>query len=91
VDMGKIIGMVIATQKDPALVGMRLLVVQPITETGQETGTAQIAVDTEGLAGIGDLVYTVAGGDARFCHSEREMPTDVAIVGLIDNVSLLDQ
>ena len=90
-DLGKIIGTIVATQKDPSLVGMRLLAVQPISEKGVEIGSAHVAVDTEGLAGIGDLVYTVNGGDASFTHSDREMPTDVAIVGLVDTVSLIDE
>ncbi len=89
-DMGKVIGTVVATQKDPTLVGMRLLVVQPITATGEATGTAQVAVDTEGLAGVGDLVYTVTGGDASFSHPEREMPTDAAIVGLVNTICVTD-
>ena len=90
-DLGKIIGTVVATQKDPSLVGMRLLAVQPISEKGIEIGSAHVAVDTEGLAGIGDLVYTGSGGDASFTHPDREMPTDVAIVGLVDTVSLIDE
>ena len=88
-DLGKIIGTIVATQKDPSLVGMRLLAVQPISEKGVEIGSAHVAVDTEGLAGIGDLVYTVNGGDASFTHPDREMPRSSTFESIRERVAFI--
>ena len=56
-DIGKIIGKVVATVKDPSLVGLRLFVVQRISQNHEPVGSAIVAVDVDGIAGIGDIVY----------------------------------
>ena len=86
-DIGKIIGTVVATQKDPSLVGTRLLVVQPLDGKGGLVDAPLIAVDTQGVAGYGDLIYMVTGGDAVGVWADRKMPVDVAIVGLVDSIT----
>ena len=86
-DIGKIIGKVVATLKDPSLVGLRLFVVQRISQNHEPVGSPIVAVDIEGIAGIGDMVYVVSGGDAAFAHADREIPTDITIVGLVDSIT----
>jgi len=88
-DIGKIIGTVVATQKDHSLKGTRLLVVQPVDGNGVSTGTPLIAMDTQGAAGCGDTVYMVTGGDAVGVLPGRQIPADVAIVGIVDSISHL--
>ena len=86
-DIGKIIGTVVATRKDPSLKGTRLLVVQPLDADGESTGAPLIAVDTQGAAGYGDVIYMVAGGDAVGVLPGRQMPVDVAVVGIVDSIT----
>jgi ethanolamine utilization protein EutN len=86
-DIGKIIGTVVATQKDSSLIGTRLLVVQPLDGSGESVGTPLVAVDTQGAAGYGELVYMVTGGDAVGVLPGRQMPVDVAIVGIVDSIT----
>jgi ethanolamine utilization protein EutN len=86
-DIGKIIGTVVATQKDSSLIGTRLLVVQPLDGRGVSVGTPLVAVDTQGAAGYGELVYMVTGGDAVGVLPGRQMPVDVAIVGIVDSIT----
>lgn len=87
-DIGKIIGTVVATQKDPSLTGTRLLVVQPLNANGESVASPLIAVDPHGGAGYSDTIYMVTGGDAIGVISEREMPVDVAVVGIVDSMTL---
>ena len=87
-DIGKIIGTVVATRKDPSLTGTRLLVVQPLNANGESAAPPLIAVDPRGDAGYGDTIYMVTGGDAIGVTSGREMPVDVAIVGIVDSMTV---
>ena len=87
-DIGKIIGTVVTTVKDPNLVGLRLFVVQRILQNHEPVGSPIVAVDIGGIAGIDDIVYVVSGGDAAFAHADREIPTDIAIVGLVDSITM---
>ena len=87
-DIAKVIGTIVATRKDPSLVGYRLLVVQPLDAAGESVGGPVTAVDTQGAAGYGELVYIVTGGDAAFVSAERAMPVDVAVVGIVDSITI---
>lgn len=90
-DIGIIIGTVVATRKDPSLQGTRLLVVQPLDEKRNPISTPLVAVDTLQDAGEGEIVYYVTGGDAVGVLPEKRMPVDVAIVGIVDSVTLLEE
>ena len=89
-DLGKVIGTVVATRKDPSLEGTRLLVVQPLDEKRNPISEPLVAVDTLHDAGEGDTVYFVTGGDAVSVIPGKRIPVDVAIVGIVDSISLLE-
>ena len=89
-DLGKVIGTVVATRKDPTLEGTRLLIVQPLDEKRNPISEPLVAVDTLHDAGVGETVYFVTGGDAVSVIPGKRMPVDVAIVGIVDSISLID-
>lgn len=89
-DLAKVIGTVVATRKDPSLEGTRLLVVQTLDEKQTPVDEPLVAVDTLNDAGIGEIVYIVTGGDAVSVIPGKRMPVDVAIVGIVDSLSLID-
>ncbi len=89
-DIGKVIGTVVATRKDDSLTGTRLLVVQPLDDEGESTGKPLVATDTDCQAGRGDTIYMVTGGDAVGVLTGRKMPVDAAIVGIVDSVSRVE-
>ena len=89
-DLGKVIGTVVATRKDPSLEGTRLLVVQPLDEKYEPIADPLVAVDTLHDAGVDEIVYIVTGGDAVSVIPGKRMPVDVAIVGIVDSLSLLE-
>ena len=90
-DIGKVIGTVVATRKDPSLEGTRLLVVQPMDEKHAPISEPLVAVDTLQDAGVGELVYMVTGGDAVGVLPGKRMPVDVAIVGIVHSMSLTEE
>ena len=89
-DLAKVIGTVVATRKYPSLGGTRLLIVQPLDEKQNPISEPTVAVDTLHDAGVGEIVYIVTGGDAVSVIPGKRMPVDVAIVGLVDSISLTD-
>ncbi len=89
-DLAKVIGTVVATRKDASLEGTRLLLIQPLDEKRNPISEPTVAVDTLHDAGIGEIVYIVTGGDAVSVIPGKRMPVDVAIVGLVDSISLID-
>jgi microcompartment protein CcmK/EutM len=84
--IARVIGTVVATQKDPKLIGSKLLIVQEL-DLDKETliGSPVVAIDAVG-AGIGEKVLVVSGSSARLTETTRNAPVDAAIVGIVDSV-----
>jgi len=84
--LGRVIGNVVATVKDPNLHGMKLLVVQKLNERLDPLGKPLVAVDAEIGAGPGDVVYLVLKRDAAIALGDKP-PVDATIVGYVDEIS----
>ncbi len=88
--IGRVIGTVVATQKNRKLEGAKLLLVQPLTPEGDARGVALLAIDAVG-AGVGERVLVViegkAAGDAL---GRKAAAVDAAIIGIIDRVDLAE-
>ena len=82
--IGRIIGNVVATRKDPRLEGVKLLLVRPLTLTGEDENNYLVAIDTVG-AGFHEKVLVVAGSSARLAEGNKDCPVDSAIIGVIDS------
>ena len=84
----RVIGTVVSTQKNPKLVGAKLMLVQPLTLDEQPKGPALLAIDSVG-AGIGEKVLIViegkAAGDAL---GKKAAAVDAAIIGIVDAVDI---
>ena len=81
--LARVIGDVVSTRKDENLVGLKLLVVQPLTPEHQPVGRPLVAVDAVG-AGVGEEVFFVRGKEASFPFFPVEAPVDASIVGIVD-------
>ena len=82
--LARVIGDVVATVKDANLTGIKLLVLQPISATGEAVGRTLVACDSVG-AGVGEDVFFVRGREASFPFYPGEPPADAAIVGIVDH------
>ncbi len=86
--LGRVMGTVVASEKVVGLEGVRFLVVQPLDKQQVPTGRPVIAADAVNMAGPGELVYFVASREAAEALDERFVPVDHAIVGIVDDVHL---
>ena len=84
--LAKVIGNVVATQKDEKLNGHKLLLVSFYDPRKDTLGETAISVDTVG-AGNGETVITVSGSSARHLISE-DSPIDLVIVGIVDEIEV---
>lgn len=86
--IARVVGTVVATQKNRKLAGAKLLLVQPLTLEGEAKGVALIAIDAVG-AGVGERVLVViegkAAGDAL---GRKAAAVDAAIIGIVDTVDV---
>ena len=85
--LGRVVGCVWATVKNPSLEGHRLLIVQPLTPELKPTGKRIVCADTTG-AGAGELIYWCRGRESSFPFLPAEVPTDNTIVGIIDRIEV---
>jgi len=81
--IARVIGDVVTTIKDENLIGIKLLVLQPLDPDGNASGRTLVAVDAVG-AGVGETVFFVRGKEASFPFHPTEVPTDAGIVGIVD-------
>lgn len=84
--LGRVVGTVVAQRKVEALVGAKMLLVQPLDDTEQKNGPVHAAVDTV-QAGPGDLVYLVGSREAALALETWFAPVDAAIVGIVDQIN----
>ncbi len=88
--IAKVIGTVVATQKNPKFHGMKLLLIQPYINKEhklQISGSSVVAVDSVG-AGIGECVLFTQGSSARLTAATKDAPVDAVIVGIVDSVEV---
>ncbi len=84
--LGRVVGTIVATRKDPRLEGQKLLIVRHVSPEGKEESGYVIAVDTV-QAGSAELVLLVSGSSARMAEGCKDKPVDASIVGIVDTVS----
>ncbi len=81
--IGKIVGTLVADQKDPKLIGMTLLVVRQLDIEGKEAGGYVVAADSVG-AGVGEVVLYATGSSARQTSLTENRPIDATIMAIVD-------
>lgn len=86
--IARVVGNVVATQKHRKFESAKLMLVQPLGLDDQPRGTTVLAIDSVG-AGVGEKVLVViegkAAGDAL---GRKAAPVDAAIIGIIDRVDV---
>ena len=81
--LGKVVGTVVATQKDRKLQGAKLLIVEQVGLDMKSRDNFAVAVDAVG-AGIGEIVLCVSGSSARLTEGMKDMPVDTAVMAIVD-------
>ena len=83
--LARVLGNVVATQKNPRYVGARIMLVQPINPDGTSRGASMIALDSVD-AGEGDIVLVIQEGwsASTAATGEPGAAIDSAIIGVVD-------
>lgn len=85
--LGKVIGTVVATKKDPELEGLKLLLVKGSDLDGTPKGPIVVAADAVG-AGVGELILYAAGSSARQTVVTKDRPVDHVVMAIVDQVEV---
>jgi microcompartment protein CcmK/EutM len=83
--LGKIIGTVVASRKEPTIEGLKLLLVQACAVDGTADGPLVVAADAVG-AGVGEVVLYASGSSARQTEMTNNRPVDATIMAVVDLV-----
>ncbi len=81
--IGKVVGTVVATRKDPKMEGLKFLLLRQVDVNGQEKEGYVVAVDAVG-AGVGEYVLYATGSSARQTVLTDKRPCDAVIMAIID-------
>jgi microcompartment protein CcmK/EutM len=87
--LAKVIGTVVATRKEPSLDGLKLLLVRPVNDEGQEMGAPLAAADAVG-AGPDEMVLVASGSSARQTQATDKRPVDAVVMAIVDSWSVGD-
>jgi len=88
--IARVIGTVVSTQKNKKFEGAKLMLVQPLNIDDTPRGNALLAIDGVG-AGVDEKVLVVLEGRAAGeALGKKGAPVDAAIIGIIDTVSMAD-
>ena len=86
--IARVVGNVIATQKHRKFEGAKLLLVQPVTLDDQPKGPALLAVDSVGAGVHEKVLVVIEGRAANDALGKKGAPVDAAIIGIIDSVDV---
>jgi len=92
--LARVEGSVVATKKDPSMIGRKLLVLRPQLVDDKDPTRFRpgmntiVGVDSVG-AGIGELVLFCQGSSARLAPNLKDAPVDAVVIGIVDTVDVL--
>lgn len=94
--LARVIGSVVATKKDAAMTGRKLLLLRPLLvdeaqpDRFRAGANTIVAVDALG-AGLDDIVLFCQGSSARAADGMKTLPIDAAVIGIVDRVDVLNR
>ncbi|MBD2360160.1 MULTISPECIES: EutN/CcmL family microcompartment protein [unclassified Anabaena] len=88
--IAKVRGTVVSTQKEPSLRGVKLLLLQLVDEEGNLLQNYEVAADNVG-AGVDEWVLISRGSAARQVPGSEQRPLDAAVVAIIDTIYVEDR
>ena len=86
--LARVVGTVVATQKHAKFEGAKLMLVQPVTLDDQPRGPALLAVDSVGAGVHEKVLIVIEGRAAGEALGRKGAPVDAAIIGIVDSVDI---
>ena len=88
--LARVIGTVVATQKVESIRGLKIAMIQPLTDEMEEDGHELAAIDMT-QSGPGELVWWILSREASLALPDPFAPVDACITGIVDDVYTDDQ
>lgn len=94
--LARVIGSVVATKKDAAMTGRKLLLLRPLVVDEAAPDRLRpgvntvVAVDAMG-AGVDEVVLFCQGSSARQAGDMKTLPVDAVVIGIVDTVDVLNK
>jgi len=85
--LARIVGRLVATQKQDTLHGVPLQWLQPVDAAGEPRGAPLVAADTFGL-GPGELCYYITAREASIALWKLDVAVDAAVVGKVERIDI---
>ncbi len=85
--LGRIVGTVVASRKDPSLDSLKLMIVVNLATTLEREGGYVVAVDSVG-AGVGEVILYATGSSARQTAVTKDRPVDAVIMAIVDSFDI---
>jgi microcompartment protein CcmK/EutM len=82
--LGKVVGTLVATQKEASLNGLKFLVVRRLTVDNEDERGYVVAADAVG-AGLGEVVMVASGSSARQTVMTDKRPCDAVVMAIVDS------
>jgi len=84
VQLARVVGEIVSTMKDPNLAGLTMLLLPPLSASGEPAGRTLVALDSVG-AGVGENVFFLRGREAAYPCYPAEPPADATVIGIVDH------
>jgi microcompartment protein CcmK/EutM len=81
--LGRVVGTLVASRKEPTLEGLRFMLVRRLTIDNEDTAGYVVAADAVG-AGVGEVVMVASGSSARQTRLTDKRPVDGVIMAIVD-------
>ncbi|MEJ2084649.1 MAG: EutN/CcmL family microcompartment protein [Acidobacteriota bacterium] len=81
--LGKVVGTLVASRKEPSMEGFKFLVLRQIDIEGFEADGYVVAVDAVG-AGVEEIVLYATGSSARQTVATQDRPCDAVVMAIVD-------
>ena len=82
--LAKVLGTVVATEKDAKLGGFKFLMLGDWGHDNKPLGGSIVAVDAVG-AGVGEMVLYASGSSARQTERTDSKPVDAVVMAIVDS------
>ncbi len=85
--LARVEGNLTATRKHPSFEGWRLVICQPISQSGEAEGVPQIAIDPHGAAMHQHVLISFEGAASRKAVGDEKSPIRCMITALVDETT----
>ncbi len=88
--LARVVGTVVATQKDPKLEGLKFFLLQDLGRDLQPRDSIVVAADSVGC-GVGEVVLYASGSSARQTTQTDNRPCDATVMAIVDAIDAPDE